>query len=191
MTTILLDMDGPLADFDLHFWDRCNAEGYEFDVPHYSQQQHRYFTEHIPDKAHRKSARAMVDSAGWFRGLPVVRGAREGVDRLLDAGLDLWVCTKPLEVNPTCRDDKGAWIEEHFPELLHRLIITPDKSMVRGDVLIDDAPKPAWFSRATWQPLIYDLPFNRYDPAYVGLCRFTWDVLDDRWLRAFRLMGTS
>lgn len=158
--TLLLDLDGPLADFDAHFWERCHAEGWAFDIDHPSHQRHRYFTDHIPDRAHRRAARAMVDAPGWFRHLPVTPGAREGVTAFIDAGIDLWVCTKPLEVNPTCRDDKAAWLADHFPELVDRLIIAPDKSMVHGDVLLDDAPKLEWFHRATWEPVIFDAPYN-------------------------------
>lgn len=189
MSTILLDMDGPLADFDLHFWDRCNAEGWAFDVAHYGQQRHRYFTEHIPDREHRRAARAMVDAGGWFRSLPVTTGASDGVARLLADGHDVWVCTKPLEVNPTCRDDKGAWLAEHFPELERKLIITPDKSMVRGDVLIDDAPHPSWIERASWEAVIFDAPFNRDGSVWAEFPRFSWGGLNENWLRAFRLMG--
>lgn len=174
MTTLLLDMDGPLADFDVHFWERCIAEGWAFDIQHHSHQRHRYFTEHIPDRAHRRAARAMVDAPGWFRHLPVTPGARDGVTALLAAGIDIWVCTKPLEVNPTCRDDKGAWLADHFPELLDRLIIAPDKSMVHGDVLLDDAPKRKWFDRATWWPVIFDAPYNRDGSEWAELPRFSW-----------------
>lgn len=128
------------------------------------------------DKAQRPDGRRFF---GLWRHLDLIH---DGATFLRRRGFDVWVCTKPLEVNPTCRDDKGAWIEEHFPELLHRLIITPDKSMVRGDVLIDDAPKPEWFPRATWYPLIFDLPFNRSDPNYVGLPRFEWHMVTESYV---------
>ena len=31
---LLLDQDGPLADFDAHFHARCTAEGWTLDVDH-------------------------------------------------------------------------------------------------------------------------------------------------------------
>lgn len=177
MTTLLLDMDGPLADFDRHFWKRCTERGYLFDVEHPDQQRHRFFTEHLPIRRERQQARAMVDQAGWFADLPVTPGAREGVAQLLDLGFDVWVCTKPLEANPTCLNDKQGWIEEHFPALAGRLIIAPDKSMVHGDVLLDDAPKPEWFPLASWRPVIFAAPFNYGDPAYSGLPIWSWGSL--------------
>lgn len=169
---LLLDMDGPLADFDRHFYRRCIDEGYTFDVDGPEWQQHRYFTEHIPNRAERRRARAMVDAPGWFAELPVTPGAVEGVDGLLAAGIDVWVCTKPLEVNPTCHSDKAQWIARHFPALTERLIIAPDKSMVIGDVLLDDAPKPEWFERAAWTPVIFPAPFT--DGQWGDLSRWVW-----------------
>ena len=159
LPTLLLDMDGPLADFDRHFWDRCQERGFAFDVDSCDAQRHRYFTEHIPNRRERRHARAMVDEPGWFRDLPVTSGAQAGVAELLDH-FDVWVCTKPLEANASCLNDKHAWLVEHFPALSDRLITAPDKSLVRGAVLLDDAPKPEWFDRATWRPVIFPAPFN-------------------------------
>lgn len=176
---LLLDQDGPLADFDMHFYERCEGR-YELDVAGPHEQTARYFTDHIPNRAHRAEARAMVDKAGWFRHLPVTPGAIEGVAALIDAGVDVWVCTKPLEVNPTCRDDKGAWLAEHFPMLEHKLIITPDKSLIAGDVLLDDAPHSTWIDRASWTPVIFAAPFNGPGSAWADLPHWTWgDPLDD------------
>lgn len=176
--TLLLDMDGPLADFDRHFYRRCSERGYTFDVDGPEYQQHRYFTEHLPNPSERKQARRMVDTAGWFAELPVVPGAQQGVLDLLNAGVEVWVCTKPLEVNPTCHSDKANWILRHFPPLHDRLIIAPDKSMIAGDVLLDDAPKHEWLDHAPWRPVIFAAPFNA--DQYPGCRRWTWgDPLDD------------
>jgi len=172
---VLVDMDGPLADFDLHFWLRCQEAGYGFDVGHVNDQRHRYFTDHLTDPAEKRAARAMVDAPGWFESLPVVAGAVDGVHAMIAAGWEVWVCTKPLEANPTCRDAKAAWLAEHFGKGFdRRLIITPDKSLVRGDVLLDDAPKPEWFARASWRPVIFDAPFNRDGSEWGHLDRWTW-----------------
>ena len=173
MTTLLLDMDGPLADFDTHFWNVCTGLGHLFDIDHPGDQVHRYFTDHITDDTHRAEARALVDGAGWFADLPVTPGAVEGVAELLADGVDIWVCTKPLEVNPTCLNDKHAWLVRHFPDLAHRLITAPDKSVIIGDVLLDDAPKRAWLDRAVWQPVLFDAPYNRTG-WMASLHRWSW-----------------
>jgi 5'(3')-deoxyribonucleotidase len=174
--TLLLDMDGPLADFDRHFWDRCTAEGFTFDVDGPEHQRHRYFTDHIPNRRERAQARALVDAPGWFADLPVTVGAQEGVEELLSY-FDVWVCTKPLEANPTCLNDKHAWLVRHFPALAGRMITAADKSMILGEILLDDAPKPEWFDRAWWFPVIFPAPFNR--DQYEGQLGWGWgDPID-------------
>lgn len=177
--TLLLDMDGPLADFDGLFWDRCQANGWPLDVEHRGLQAHRFFTEHMPDRKHRKLARAMVDGPGYFAALPVTPGAQEAVRTLLEVKhLDVWVCTKPIHQHRTQRDEKAAWLAEHFPALLPRLIIAGDKSMVRGDFLLDDAPELDHMRRATWQPILFRAPYNGSASEWggLGLPSYDWSM---------------
>jgi 5'-nucleotidase len=183
---VLVDMDGPLADFDRLFFGRCEANGWEMDCA-LATQSARFATDHVIDPDHKKLARAMVDAAGWFADLPLVEGAAEGLNRLAEVA-EVWICTKPLEVNPTCRDDKGRWVAKHLgPEWERRLIITPDKSMVRGDILLDDAPSLGWFSRASWVPIMFRTPWNRAGSPWEGLPSWSWtDPLDDLLIHAGR-----
>ncbi len=171
----LLDMDGPMADFDRYFFDRCAEEGWPVDVS-LENQTHRFATAHIIDGDHAAEARAMVDAPGWFAELPVTPGAIDGVIALEDAGMDLWVCTKPLDANPTCVNDKLDWIERHFPSLRSKVIVAPDKSMIRGDVLFDDAIDFGQVARASWLPVIFAAPFNGTGSEWDRFTnRKTWD----------------
>lgn len=179
---ILLDQDGPLADFDKHFWDRCQDRGYTFDIQHCSEQRHYYFSEHIVDERERAEASALVDQAGWFYDLPVTPGAQEGVAELMELA-DVWVCTKPNN-NPTVRDDKVAWLKLYFPDLAEKCIIAPNKGLVHGSVLLDDHIRTEWLPYATWAPVVYPTPFN--GPELPGVPRWTWgDYPDDlvEWAR--------
>lgn len=179
--TVLVDMDGPLADFDGHFYALCAEQGWPVNAERHEQTA-RYATDHVIDDEHRRLAREVIDTSRWFSELPVVDGAVDGMERLREVA-DVWIVTKPLEVNPTCRDDKALWLSEHFDEYwLRRLIIAPDKSIVRGDILLDDAPKVEWFPHATWEPVIYDFPYNREGTPWAGLRHWTWsEPLDHLW----------
>lgn len=175
---ILVDMDGPLAGFDQAFYELCDRLGFEMNSTLETQTE-RYATGHVVIPAERKFARAIVDSPGWFIRLPVVEGAVEGLNALAEVA-EVWICTKPLEVNPTCRDEKGAWLKDHFgSEWEKRMIIAPDKSLVRGAILLDDAPFPEWFERASWNPVVYPTSWNGEGTAWQGLPRWTWgDPID-------------
>lgn len=167
---VLVDMDGPLADFDQLFFRRCRENGWSLDCER-RQQRHRFATDHMPDERERRLAREMVNTPGWFADLPVTDGALAGLNALADVA-DVWICSKPLEANPTCRDEKAKWLVEHFgAQWERRLILAPDKSLVRGDILLDDAPKRRWFDRAYWTPVLFDAPFNR---DWTDLPRWDW-----------------
>lgn len=171
--TLLIDLDGPFAAFDEAFWALCAEHGIEMDCT-LEQQRHRFGTDHIPDKAARQRARDLVNTSGWFRDLPVVDGAVHDTLELAEF-CDVWLCTKPLEDNPTCRDEKAAWVVEHLgDEWKRKLIIAPDKSMVRGTTLLDDAPAIEWLDRALWNPIIFKMPWNGHGSKWQGLPRWTW-----------------
>lgn len=171
---VLVDMDGPLADFDRHFFEEALLLHCEFDIADIESQTRCFLTDHMPVAAQRRRMREMVDSAGWFGSLPVTLGAKDGM-ALLGEVADVWICTKPLEVNPTCRDEKARWLAQHFgSHWLDKLIITPDKSRVVGDVLLDDAPKASWIPRAIWEPVIFTAPFNGAESEWADYQHWTW-----------------
>lgn len=157
---LLLDMDGPIADFDQAFWDLCEQNRWDLNIESLDGPgRKRFMTDNVVSAAHRRMARNVIDDTQWFRHLPVTDGARAGMPALMEH-FDVWVCTKPLEVNRHCRDDKAYWLRRHFPELERKLIITPDKSLVAGHVLLDDAIKYRWIGRADWTPVVFRSVFN-------------------------------
>lgn len=77
---------------------------------------------------------------GFYRGLSPMPGAVEAMHRLrADLEVDLWILTAPSVFNPLSYTEKRLWVEDHLGfDMCHRLIIAPDKSLLHGDVLIDD-----------------------------------------------------
>lgn len=182
---LLLDMDGPLADFDQAFWELCVSNGFEFDIDHLeSPGRRRFLTDNMPNKRERDYARNWVNNGDnhWFLNLPETPGAIQGTYELMEV-FDVWVCTKPLEVCHSCRDDKGRWIKRYLPELEDKLIIAPNKGMVRGNILLDDAIKTAWLAYAEWHPVVFPSVFNGKGSDWERMDSWTWgdpvqDLLD-------------
>lgn len=157
---LLLDMDGPIADFDQHFWDECKRHGVTLNIDSLDHQDRkRFMTENIPDPNECAYMRYAVDQTRWFMNLPVTPGATEGVEVLMEE-FDVWVCTKPLDANKYCLSDKREWLEKYFPALSTKLITAPEKSMVFGHVLLDDAPHLGCISKAFWNPVVFRSGFN-------------------------------
>ena len=74
---------------------------------------------------------------GFYRNLPVIEGAQEGISEL-EKYFDVYIATKPKKENPYCLEEKMEWIREHFPSLSKKVFFTPDKRLLKGDILIDD-----------------------------------------------------
>lgn len=176
---LLLDMDGPIAHFDQAFFNLCDEQQVVLNCT-LETQVHRFGTDHIEDKKLRSKMRRHIYETRWFLDLPVVEGAQEGVRRLQEH-FDVWLCTKPLEENKNCRDDKAAWVERHFGRnLVNQLIITPDKTKVVGVALLDDAIKIDWIGKGVWQPVIYRTPWNQQGSVWENLPHWDWnDDIDD------------
>ena len=80
---------------------------------------------------------------GFFANLEPLEDAIESVQRLLDSEhLSPYILTAPSTINPLCYTEKRIWVEQHLGmEMVERLIISPDKSLLRGDYLVDDIPE--------------------------------------------------
>ncbi len=78
--------------------------------------------------------------AGFYRELVPIPGAVEAMATLSkSAGADLYILTAPSVYNPLCYTEKRLWVEDQLGfDMTHKLIICPDKSLLRGHFLIDD-----------------------------------------------------
>ena len=56
-----------------------------------------------------------------------------------DARFDVHILTKPVAESPICYTEKVNWIAKHIPVLLKKITMTQDKTMLKGDILIDDS----------------------------------------------------
>lgn len=75
---------------------------------------------------------------GFFLGLEPLEGAIEGMYTLMTK-YDVWILTRPSIKNTNCYTEKAEWIKKYFGEnFLEKLILCPNKSLVKGDYLIDD-----------------------------------------------------
>ena len=88
----------------------------------------------IPENAYPQSA------YGFFASLKPISGSIESVNELRnDPRFDVHILTAPSVKNPMCYLEKRVWIEKYFDlEFCDNLIIAKNKSLLLGDILIDD-----------------------------------------------------
>lgn len=75
---------------------------------------------------------------GFFLKLEEIPGAIESF-RKLQEKYDVWILTRPSFRNVNCYTEKAQWVWDHLGyDVVEKTIMSPDKSLLKGDYLIDD-----------------------------------------------------
>ncbi|ETI07327.1 5' nucleotidase, deoxy (Pyrimidine), cytosolic type C protein (NT5C), partial [Bordetella pertussis STO1-CNMC-0004] len=158
---ILLDQDGVLADFEHAFIDAWRKRHPDIEPVAFEERKSFHIREDYAPEL-RGLAEAIYTAPGFIRDLPPVPGAVEAFRELLALGMDVRICSSPLMQFENCVAEKYLWVERHLGrDATQRLILTRDKTLVQGDLLIDDRPVITGAARPRWRHIIYDAPYNR------------------------------
>jgi len=75
---------------------------------------------------------------GFFENLLPIEGAIHSF-KFLSTVMDVYILSAPSVHNPLCYTEKRLWVEEHLGfEYVHKLILSSNKGLLKGDFLIDD-----------------------------------------------------
>jgi 5'-nucleotidase len=176
---ILVDMDNTLVDFDeglLRIWRILYPN--EFFVPLKKRttfHPHNDYPEHLQTKV-----KDICHSKNFIRNLPPTPGGIEAIHEMLKKGHDVRFCSSHLLTYDPSVLEKYYWIEKHFDaSFVDRIILTRDKTLIRGDILIDDKPEISGIEKPAWEHILYDRSFNR---GVANKRRLDWqnwrDILD-------------
>lgn len=160
---ILVDMDNTLVDFDLEFGKRWVEKFPSDTLDIITNRQHFELEQNFP-KHLMPAAIEIMSEPGFFISFLPKPGAIEAMKEMEAAGLQIFICTAPLPYQyETCVAEKYAWIRKWLGEdWLKKIIITRDKSMVKGVVLIDDKPKVIGrCDNPEWTHIIFEQPYNK------------------------------
>jgi 5'-nucleotidase len=81
---------------------------------------------------------------GFFLELEPIPGSIEACLKLATIH-DLWILTAPSTLNPMSYSEKNYWIRKYLgEEFVDKLIMCPNKSLLKGDYLIDDNEWTNW-----------------------------------------------
>lgn len=168
---ILIDMDGTVADLSGRFVEQYNA--LYPDEPVGPRTEWDLGSGIAP--ARQAEAWGLLSKEGFFAGLDPLPGAVEAFHRLRAAGHDTVFCTSPYIASRWCESEKRHWVETHVGTAFGKnMVITKDKTLVRGDVLIDDKPEITGRLTPAWQHVLLDQPWN----AHATLPRIARDWSD-------------
>jgi 5'-nucleotidase len=167
---ILMDLDDVLAHYEGGFLREWRTR--HPDMPYVPLEDRRTFRNEDQYPAELGALIREIPAAlGFHRSLPLIPGAREALTDLASRH-DVFICTRPFSDYENCVLEKYEWVEEHLGRRwTERMILTRDKTLVHGDILIDDNPEPEGIRVPTWEHIIFDRPYNR---SVNGKRRITW-----------------
>lgn len=76
----------------------------------------------------------------FFRNLKPTKGALDAFHKLFNLpNTEVYILSAPSEKNPLSYMEKRIWVENHLGyDTVNRLILSPNKALLKGDYLIDD-----------------------------------------------------
>ena len=169
--TILVDMDGVLADFERGFQQKWKTQYPERRVIPLEERTTFHIEDQYP-KEIQEDAKKITQSQNFFLELEPIKGGIEALSELALADNTIFICTSPISVYQHCVPEKYAWIDKHLgKDWVKKLIVTKDKTMVKGDILIYDRPTITGAKNPEWEHILYDQPYNK---TQTGKRRITW-----------------
>lgn len=168
---ILLDVDGVVSDFVGGLLSQLDDAGlaHGIDINALGPRHlFDYMTPGVDEIAH-----GMVTANGFATLLPVIAGAQEGVNNLIELGYKVVFVTAPWKPSRTWCADRYDWLRANFPHECD-VIFTSAKEHVLGDVLIDDYVPyiTKWnLAHPSKRAFVYDAPWNRnVDRSLMRVC---------------------
>lgn len=169
---ILMDADGPAADFSNHLLKSVGSKKTLRDVTEWN------IRKLLTEEQSKKMDKLLNDSeATFWAGQPVTRGAKKGIKLLVKAGHTIHWVTSPW---PSCRTweaTRREWLKKNFGAHFKDITMGFQKWLINGDALIDDKTEHVeeWRALRAWDhdaALLYDVPYNQDAPSY--LRRVSW-----------------
>ena len=173
---ILVDMDGVIADFDQELLMRWRAR--HPDKPYVPLEERKtfYVKDSYPEELKPLVAEILLESS-FFREMLPMKGAKKALEEMREKGWEVFICTSPLSTYKNCVSEKYKWVENYLgPSWVKQIILTKDKTVIKGDFLIDDKPLITGVEASPeWEHILYDRPYNRE----ANRRRITWDNWKD------------
>lgn len=159
--TVFVDMDGILNRFwepYVQYYNQIYQDKKKLganDLVDYSVARCLGLTDTMAD---RLDLSIMSKQEFWLN-IPVYNGAIEVMERLCER-FDVYVLSTPWSGYKDCIRDKMMWMESKFPFFnTKNMIFTHHKSLLRGDVIVDDHPKNLQLFQGKTVTITY--PYNK------------------------------
>lgn len=157
---ILIDQDGPLANFVDGFLSELRKKFPNLPVQEIEKYEiYDNYPEHL-----KEEIETIYHAPGFFANLKPTTGSLPAVKKLINDGHQIFICTSPLSKYENCVREKYEWVEKYLGrDFTKKIILTKDKTLIKGDALIDDRPDiRGQINQPEWLHVLFDAPYNKH-----------------------------
>jgi len=168
---ILVDMDDVLVEFEKKIIELI-IERYPEKKDLFKEERSNFkLTEEYPE--FKELIKEIESQKGLTENLEPVKGSEKALKEMRKLGHEVFICTSPLTNYKNNVSEKYKWVEKNFgEEWTKKIILTKDKTLIKGDILIDDNPEINGLKEPEWEQVIFDRPYNRH---IKNKKRLNWD----------------
>lgn len=113
-------------------------------------------------KEHYEKINSIIYAKGFIEKLNPIEGSLEAIKELAREN-EVFICTVPLLDYENSVYEKYRWVEKHLgADWTKRLIFIRDKTLLKADILIDDAPVVEGLKKPEWEHVIFDSLYNKH-----------------------------
>jgi 5'(3')-deoxyribonucleotidase len=156
---VLLDCDGPLADFV----GACAAELSRYGVTRRLEDVTKFNLEAAwgLTQAQKNILTNAYRRRGFCEEITPQPGAVDAVKRLHKVA-DVFCVTTPMWSGPTWQHERVNWLREHFDIDRNHVVLTGAKHLVHGDVFVDDKAEAVseWRTHRGGLGILWAMPHN-------------------------------
>ena len=163
MMIILVDQDDVLADFDGRVREILNQKyPGSAGLLRYDQKTTTYYEDQRTAGLDTLT-QSIYQEKGFYVSLNPIPGGKEALNEMKQQGADVFICTSPIFAYEHCVLEKYHWVKDYFGrEWTGKMILARDKTIVQGDILIDDNPAIKGVGQPVWEHIVYDQKYNRH-----------------------------
>jgi len=156
----LVDMDSTIANTGKLFVELW-AEKHPDKIQIPQEKIKTFYMENSFPRDCKPLIREIWSSKGFFIDQEPIPGSLEALKDLEEYG-DVFLASSPLTGNPTSADEKLEWAEKYLGKNWRkRTILCKDKTLIHGDILIDDKPEITGLRKPSWEHILYEQPWNK------------------------------
>ena len=164
---VLVDIDNTIGSWDDAFLARMECR----DVERVTERA-CFRIEDVPwSEPERAQMISVLQDPTLYRDIALYDHAKEALEAMRGNGHDVFLVSSPHEqCRGPCAKYKLEWVAHRLGEYwTKRTILTNDKTVVRGDVLIDDKPTIVGAVKPAFRHVVFDQPYNRLVSAPLRL----------------------